>query len=290
MALEGVDQTLFQLKDKETADDVELDRQQLEQNGAEHCAMTTRKEIISWWLYDCGSSAQMGVGLAFIFPIFLSLMSGRYACLNHTPYGCDWDGNPINSDQILRVSFGSIQLKPESYASAMLSISSAFQAVAYILCSALADYGTYKIYLFRITAIITQLMYMTWIFFANEDVWLFAGLWGALSTIPFGLSVIFYNAYLLELVENHWRIRRLKHYPSASSPASAVQLVRRTSEEDRTKDVALASDTTESVEKETKKKTDDDNSRRYIRMGFCMWLLWKYNRNHSHRCNLVYHR
>ena len=137
-------------------------------------------------------------------------MAARYSCLNNSPYGCDWNGDPINSDYTLRVSIGSWELKPESYASSMISLSSLFQAVFYFLFSSLADYGTYKIYLFRITAIISQFMHMTWIFFSNENWWLFAGWFGSISFIPFGLCLIFYNAYLQELVENHWRIRRLE--------------------------------------------------------------------------------
>eukprot|EP01084_Bolivina_argentea_P123965 219671_1 len=91
--------------------------------------MTTRKELISWWLFDWANSPTVGVGSAFLFPIFLTLMATRYSCLNNTQYGCDWNNNPIDSDYTLRVSVGSWQLKPESYASSMIAISSGLQAI-----------------------------------------------------------------------------------------------------------------------------------------------------------------
>ena len=105
-------------------------------------------------------------------------MATRYSCLNNAEHGCDWNGDPINSDYILRVSMGGWNLKPESYASSMLALSSAVQGITYIFFSALADYGSYKRYLFRITAVMASLMQCAFIFFGNEDLWLLAGLWG----------------------------------------------------------------------------------------------------------------
>ncbi len=34
--------------------------------------------------------------------------------------------------------------------------------------------------------------------------------WGAVANVSFGLCMIFYNAYLLDLVDNHWRLKRLE--------------------------------------------------------------------------------
>merc|ERR1740123_255697 len=174
MAEEEANKTLFQLKDKETSDDIEYDASQA--TNDEYVAMTTKKEIVSWWFYDFANSPTAGIGLAFLFPIFLNTLATRYSCLNNTEYGCDHNNDPINSDYTLRVSMGSWQLKPESDASSMISISSALQATTYIAFSALADYGSYKKYLFRIVALFAIVMQQCWVFFGSEDLYLFAGI------------------------------------------------------------------------------------------------------------------
>ncbi len=49
MALEGADAVLFQLKDKETKEDIDYENIQKESNE-NHVPMTTRREIISWYI------------------------------------------------------------------------------------------------------------------------------------------------------------------------------------------------------------------------------------------------
>ena len=62
-------------------------------------------------------------------------MATRYACINNTPYMCDYENNPINSNIILRVStFWNLwNLKPSSFAAAVISISSVLQIISYLL-------------------------------------------------------------------------------------------------------------------------------------------------------------
>ncbi len=148
-------------------------------------------------MFDFASQPIPGIALSFIFPIFLTtsysdilycysktfscityaiyVVATRYSCMNNTPYGCDWHDKAINSDYTLRVSMSGWNLKPASYASSMIAISSGLQAFIYLIFSSLADYGSYKIYLFRVTAVITQIMSIVWIFFSSPDLWLFAG-------------------------------------------------------------------------------------------------------------------
>ena len=212
----------FQLWDKPTIDDLcaeekrQKAQQQLIHKNGDHIPtppMTTRKEIVSWYLYDWANSPNSGVILAVLFPIFLTLLAEQYACQYNSSHNCDYNNDPIaNTDAPLRVGlfFNLWQLKPSSFAAAMISISSLFQAIAYISISALADYGMYQHYLFRITAIIGALFNVVWIFFQSPKYWEFAGWWGAIGVIFFGLSLIFYNAYLPQIVDNHWQVRRLQ--------------------------------------------------------------------------------
>ena len=62
--------TLFQLRDKETEDDIEYEASQSGNDG--HVPMATKREVVAWWFYDFANSPTAGIGLAFLFPIFLT--------------------------------------------------------------------------------------------------------------------------------------------------------------------------------------------------------------------------
>ena len=49
MALEGIDTVLFQLKDKETQQDINHDEEHKQKAGDDYIPMTTRRELLCWW-------------------------------------------------------------------------------------------------------------------------------------------------------------------------------------------------------------------------------------------------
>ena len=67
---EASEGALYQLKDSETEDDIEYEATQSENKN--HVPMTTKREIISWWFYDFANSPTVGLGITFLFPIFLT--------------------------------------------------------------------------------------------------------------------------------------------------------------------------------------------------------------------------
>merc|ERR1719242_2183968 len=90
----------------------------------------------------------------------------------------------------------------------MISISGGVQLIAYVFIGALADYSFYSFYLFRMTAVMAVNVVSVWVFVADSKHYLFAGLWLPVQIVFFGLSIIFYNAILPKMVENHWSVRR----------------------------------------------------------------------------------
>ena len=208
-SLKGIRRVFAQLIDKPTDDDINYNvKYEAERNdkGIDCPAMATRKEIWSWLTYDWANSPMYQVVVGLAFPVTMATMATRYACVNNVPYQCDFDDDPINSNKTLRVNMGGWELKPASYAAAMVSISAFMQAFFYLTLGGLADYGEYQHYLFRIMSSIAASMLLGWIFFVDENSWLFAGWWTAIDFVFFGLGLIFYNAYLPELVANHWYV------------------------------------------------------------------------------------
>ena len=207
----GCSKMFLQMTDKPTEQDIQdnaLYANHCNANNIPYQAMSTREEIWGWYMYDWANSPMWQIALGLVFPTYLALLSTQYACEHNVPYSCDYYDKPINSNKTLWVVMGSWSLKPSSYAAAMLSISSLLQAFAYITIGGLADYKTYQHYLFRICALLGASMLLVWWFFDKPDTWLIAGWWGAINVIFFGLSLVFYNAYLAPIVTNHWRVRR----------------------------------------------------------------------------------
>ena len=46
---EGADSVLFQLKDRETQDDIHDDKEYKQTAGDDYVPMTSRREILCWW-------------------------------------------------------------------------------------------------------------------------------------------------------------------------------------------------------------------------------------------------
>eukprot|EP01084_Bolivina_argentea_P284508 487649_1 len=179
-------------------------------NPLNHIAMTTRQEIWAWYLFDVARTPLTMYMLSLIYPLYLSILATKYACLNNAPYQCDYYNKPIRAPiSSLAVHIGSWALKPESYATLMISFSGILQLIGYLWLSSIADYSNYQSYAFRISYIFADIMVISY-FFIPEQYWLFAGIYGAIILVPIGLAAIFYNAYLPVLVENHWLIRRLQ--------------------------------------------------------------------------------
>eukprot|EP01084_Bolivina_argentea_P088543 159866_1 len=172
--------------------------------------MLSRSEVWSWYMADFGTTPFFIVIVAMIFPVYLVILATQYSCQYNTPYGCDYNNNPINSNQSVFVYIGSTQWNPESFATLMIALSGILQCIAYLFISSIADYSTYQHYMFRIFTLIGSFMIIFCVIFNDPKHYAILGIWGAFMLVPMGLAQILYNAYLPVLVENHWSIRRFQ--------------------------------------------------------------------------------
>lgn len=192
------------LKGKPTEEDISYAILEEKQDDKYDYPMSNRSEILSWYLYDWANSPQYNLLVGLTFPLFVYVLAAEYACENNTPYGCDVNFDPINSSTTLQISMGNWKLTPSSFAFAIISISGALQAIAYIGFGALADYGSYRYYMFRGCTLIACSMNVVYFFCWDASSFMFVGWWGAFQLIFFGLGIIYYNSTLPDIVENHW--------------------------------------------------------------------------------------
>ena len=193
------------LRDKPTDEDLAYEEK--EKSLYHGQLLPTRSEILAWYLYDWANSPMFNVMMGLVIPLYLSALAREYGCENETKNGCNVEFEPIEEDIDLFVYMGTWKLKPESFTFTVISISGALQAVAYISIGALADYGSYQFYLFRICTLIASIMPIVFFFINNANEYLFAGWWVAFQLVFFGLALVFYNAYLPQIVENHWQVK-----------------------------------------------------------------------------------
>ena len=170
--------------------------------------LTSRSEILAWYLVDWANSPTFNVLLSLIIPLYLAQMATNCACSHGAENGCDIDRELIGSSDSLTVDIGLFSVNANSFTFTMISISGGIQFISYLFIGALADYSFYSFYLFRITAVIAAFVVGVWGFMADSKHYLFAGFWLSVQLVFFGLSIIFYNAILPKMVENHWFVRR----------------------------------------------------------------------------------
>ena len=166
--------------------------------------LTTRSEILAWYLVDWANSPTFNVLFSLVIPLYLAQMATNYACSHGAENGCDINGELIGSSDDVVVDIGLFSVNANSFTFSMISISGGTQFISYLFIGALADYSFYSFYLFRITAVIAAFVVGVWGFMADSKHYLFAGFWVSVQLVFFGLSIIFYNAMLPKMVENHW--------------------------------------------------------------------------------------
>ena len=129
------------LKDQPNTEDLRI--AETEEEKAKHGGrpMTSRTEILMWYLYEWGNSPMSNILIALIFPLFLASLATHYGCEHEAEHGCDYEYNLIGSDDSLVVYMGSISVGPASFTFLMVSISGGMQAISYIAIGALADYS-----------------------------------------------------------------------------------------------------------------------------------------------------
>ena len=109
-----------------------------------------------------------------------------------------------------RVSFMGTSVKPVSYTYACLFLSVLLQIIVYFTCGAFGDYGPYRKRLFVFTAIVGSVSCMLIVLCATKDSYALAGFLTVISNGFFGVSILFYNAFLPYISRGHPDIIKAK--------------------------------------------------------------------------------
>lgn len=112
--------------------------------------MTSKKELIGWYLVDMANSPMWNVVIGFVWPLLVTNAATSYACNNNTINGCDWHWDPILPTKSLKV----MSYTPVSFTFFIQSLSGALQAFSYVFFGGLADYNDYQYKLFKYTTVI----------------------------------------------------------------------------------------------------------------------------------------
>jgi len=108
------------------------------------------------------------------------------------------------------VNFMGFEVSPFSFTTTVISISVFFQALLFIIAGPCADHENLRKKMFVGSILVGAVSTMALIFVAEPSLYWFAGLLVIVSNCFFGLSVVFYNAFLPLLVDAHPEVRKLK--------------------------------------------------------------------------------
>ncbi|KAJ3085550.1 Autophagy protein 22 [Quaeritorhiza haematococci] len=199
----------------------------VERSTAGEVEPATRKERMGWITYDWANSVIASAVLVFALPILLDdLAFGAGSSYPVTAFAPDapasalpdfskiasenpnWyqPGSCIAGNESLSTSdrdyfarcvvpWAGGYIRHTSFTLNVISVSVGVQAFTFISVSALADHGSLrKLFLF-ITAFIGSLVSILFVIPTPQTLWL-AGLFAVLLNVSYGVSVVFYNAFL----------------------------------------------------------------------------------------------
>eukprot|EP01083_Nonionella_stella_P151520 484231_1 len=203
-----IDENIYKMstifKSKPTTEDIEENTDNVETGYV----MSSRNEVLGWLIWDFSTGPQFQVFVALCWTVFVTTNATEYACTQYFDYGCDIYNNGILTDKEVQIRFGGMYLKPESFYFLVVSCSGAIQLIAYVTVGGLMDYGTYQYHLFRVCTIVAALFDAPYIFLSDPSSFYFAGPWTAIGVVFWGIAQIAYLSALVDIVENHWLVRR----------------------------------------------------------------------------------
>jgi MFS transporter, UMF1 family len=159
--------------------------------------LTSRSEIYAWWVYFTGYEPLSIVAAQVLIPVILTKFSVSQAINVATGEACE------SGQRCLLFSLGSLKISPLSFSYFITFISILSQAVCFVFLGSLAHFGNLRKKLLIGCTIVGSLLTMTFsAAYGPQMLWLVALLSVLISTV-YGSTLVFYNAYLPLLVNNH---------------------------------------------------------------------------------------
>jgi len=195
----------IEFDDGMTEDEKHDYRQLLIENKKKRREAASKCEIWSWYLYDAANSAFGGVSMVLFLPVLIQQTALLEVCSTLT-HGCTTSGNSIETGESATINFAGIQLTSTSVALMSTFFGVLSQLIFFPMVGPFADYGNYRKKLFIGSALIGAVLAMTIPFFQSPSLWglIFAN--AVITNLFFGLSTIFYNAFLPILAEAHPKV------------------------------------------------------------------------------------
>ncbi len=181
--------------------------------------VTTKKEINYWCLYDWANSPISSPILAMIVPLLIERLSTQNVCES---VQCNSDGDPIDGSEKYLNGLG---ITPNTFAFFIIGISVFLQAVSFISFCSYADYENHRKKMFKYTALLGSITTMLFLFCTNDSLWWLVGVLTIFVNIFFGLSIVFYNAYLPLMVHSHEDYIKAKRDDPQSGQAEEDRII-----------------------------------------------------------------
>ena len=169
----------------------------IELSESEGVDLTSNSEIYAWWIYYAGYEPLSIVAAQVLIPVILTKYSVSRAFNIATGLACK------AGERCILFSLGSAKISPLSFSYFVTFISILSQALSVIMLGALAHFGNMRKKLLIACTIVGAILTMSFsATYGPEMLWLVALLSILISTV-YGSTLVFYNAYLPLLVNNH---------------------------------------------------------------------------------------
>ena len=191
------------------------------------------KERVGFYSYDWSNSIYFQVAITLYIPIlFVKLASGNIGLedcgnvnvtcdadsCNTTTIQCThcvvnsgtkvWNGTFFESTDNYKIEWGGQMQSAFSFASYVLSMAGAAQAVAFIVLGTFADYKMYRKPLLIFATILGAVPSILFILCSTPDTYVMASIFAILSNMGAGLSTVYYTSYLPIMTERHIDVKR----------------------------------------------------------------------------------
>lgn len=184
--------------------------------------LTSRKELLAWWMYFFSYSPVSAVAMVLLIPLLLQDLGKRYGhVFGHTDQPCT-----DSTQNCIIWTIGSWSITPSAFAYYIIGLSVAAQAITFISVGALADYGKLRKGLLSVCTWFGGFSAISMVFVSAPSLIWLAGLMTIILNIFYGTASVFYNAYLPLLVQNHPK------YLAAAVETTAAAASPRTTDQD----------------------------------------------------------
>lgn len=207
-------------------DEGEEDAREYREQKRSSVEPSTRREQWAWISYDFANSVYNSVAIGLFIPLLLdgvAFMGGFNPATGAPP--CVAANETAGIEHACRVLLpGGGSMDNTAFSLNMIAISVGLQAFFFITLAALADYGRLrKLFLvaFGAGGAATTILFIT----VPEDGYMYAGVLTIVSNILFGLSVVFYNAFLPLLVAADPALLELQESNGESGPVRRLVVV-----------------------------------------------------------------